>query len=104
MTNSEESQSQPKTPLEEAQAAGELIPTLKELFDKDPLDLTKDDRFRLCEAMRARREIWMAEEARATSAGKNPAWKTKGTSKIEDLVDKLQIGSLGELDLSSLED
>ena len=104
MSDSETSTSEPSTPLEEAQAAGELTPTLKELFDKEPLELSPEDRRRLIEAMRERRTVWMAEEARAANSGKNPSWKTKGTSRIEDLVKDLADADMPAIDLSILED
>ena len=104
MPDSETSTQTPSTPLEEAQAAGELIPTLEELFDKEPLELSKDERQRLLTAMRERREVWMSEEARAANSGKNPNWKSKGTSKIEDLTEAIAAADLPAIDLSVLED
>ena len=104
MTDSEASTQTPLTPLEEAQAAGELIPTLEELYDKEPLELKPEERQRLLLAMRERREIWMSEEARAANAGKTANWRSKGTSKIEDLTEAIAAADLPTIDLSVLED
>ena len=104
MPDSETSTQTPSTPREEAQAAGELIPTLEELFDKEPLELSKEERQRLLAAMRERREVWMSEEARAANSGKNANWKSKGTSKIEDLTEAIAAADLPAIDLSVLED
>jgi hypothetical protein len=82
---------------------GELEPTLEELFNKDPLELKPDERRQLIEAMRARREEWMSEEARAANAGKTANWKKHGTSTIADLTKKIKESDLPELDLTSLE-
>lgn len=92
------------TPLEKELNEGNLVPTLAELFDKEPLELTPEERGRLIAAMRERREMWMSEEARAANAGKNPNWKSKGTSKVEDLTEAIAAADLPPIDLSVLKE
>lgn len=102
MTNSE--MSELKTPLMEAQHNGELKLSLKELYNKDPLEYTAEDRRRLIKAMAKRREVWFGEELRAANAGKKPSHQTKGTADIDALVEELSSDGMPELDLSVLED
>lgn len=48
----------------------EKKPSLTELFDKDPLFLTKDDLEAMVSALRAQRHVWSQETQRARIDGR----------------------------------
>lgn len=92
-----------KTPIEEAIESGEITVSLEELFERDPLQHTREDRQRLILAMRDGREKWMSEEANAENFDKrpNPNLGLKSPSQLTQEIAQIKESGL-DLDISAI--
>lgn len=72
--------------------------TLSELFEKNPMELTRAQRDQIVSALRERRALWLTERANAKSAGRKPRLSENATSA------KLRGLDLGDLDLSGMDE
>jgi hypothetical protein len=71
------------TPTEPAPSPAGLLSddALRELFEKDPLDLTRADFARMVDWARAGRARWGQEQAEARSSGRKPRSKVSALPK-----------------------
>lgn len=76
--------------------------TLGELFDRNPSELTTEDKLKIREALIARRATWLAEKNAAKASGRKPRLAANATpKKVREI--EAQLEAVGEIDFSSIE-
>lgn len=65
--------------------------SLNELFQRDPLKLTKDDIKTICQTLRTQRHQWMLEEKTKTPRGAKKKTAPLTDSQMDDLLADLEI-------------
>lgn len=66
--------------------------TISDLFEKESAELTAEDRKQIVDYLRARRHIWVEEEARARSTGKRAKLDAGAARKVK--LDDLDLDDL----------